>query len=115
MDILRVVLLAASALPLFLFAVFYITEPVKGGPWWNRRFSKDWLATPFGPVWLSQKLAFLALILSIGSFFLFGDYSFRRGLTDLLYTILIGLFWAHFLLLRRVQKQNNPNERKHQK
>lgn len=115
MDVFRVVLMAASALPLALFAAFYITEPREGGPWWRRRFSRDWLATPFGPVWLSQKLAFLAIILSILFFFLFGDYPFRRALTDLLYTILIGLFWAHFVLLRKVQKTNNTDERQTKK
>lgn len=106
MDLFRVSLMVASALPLGLFIFYYTTESVPGRK--LRRFSRTWLSTPFGPVWLSQKIALLSIILSILFYFLFGDYALRRPLTDLLYTILIGMFWAHFILLRKVQKGNGP-------
>lgn len=102
MDLFRVVLLSASALPLGLFAFYYVTEPVPGKRY--RRYSKVWLSTPLGPAWLGQKLAMLALILSIVAFFLFGEYPYRRQITDFIYVCLIALFWAHFIVLRRVQK-----------
>lgn len=109
MDLGRVILLGMSALPLALFMFFYVTEPVPGRRF-RRRYSKVWLSTPLGPVWLAQKGALLSIILSVLAFFIFGDYALRRPLTDLLYTILIALFWTHFLLLLQVQRKN----RKHQ-
>jgi type VI protein secretion system component VasK len=109
MDLFRVFLLSASALPLALFIFRYVTEPVPGKRH-LRRLSKVWLETPLGPAWLAQKIALLSIILSILAFFLFGDYPFRRELTDLLYTLLIGLFWAHLVLLWKVQNQRRRLE-----
>lgn len=95
------VFLAAGIIPLALTIFYYGTDPVPGTHW--RRPSRRFMANPFGIVFLLQKFAMLAIFTFIFSVRLIGDYPGREWVALALYGVLEVMFWAVFIVVRRIQ------------
>lgn len=106
LDDFILLILGSSLIPLGLFVFYYTTEPTGR---WCRRPSKLWASTPLGRVLLAQKVTMFLLIGFILLVRWTGGFPGREWVALSLYLVLLGLFWAVFVVLRRIQK-NPPKE-----
>jgi hypothetical protein len=94
----RECILAAAALPLLLFIVYY------------NRYSPRWKGTFQGRALMAQDVAML-LVLTNSITSLAFDYPAERVIGSVLFTVLLILFWVMFIALRLAQSNARDIDR----
>lgn len=103
-------ILAAALIALGTFVFFYGTRPVPGTKW-RRTLSDRWTSTPIGIVLMSQYIAWLAVVTFILITRITGDFPGRQVIALSLYAGVAALFVAAVVVLRRIQRPYELQER----
>jgi hypothetical protein len=103
-DVIADLVAYSAIIPITLLIYFYGTRPTKGSVW-RRRFSRLWTTTQVGKTLMLQMVAWFVYLVFVTASIVWHDWLGRDVLRLAIYAVLVGLFWAFFFALRRLQKQ----------
>lgn len=97
-------------IPLGLFVVYFVTDPVKGRRW-RRKLIDIRSLTTVSKILLAQKLALLLIVAIIVVYRFTGGFPGWEWMVLSLYVVLVSLGWAMFFALRSIQRSGERRVR----